>query len=258
MALRSNSKSIMDAATRYLASVHRVLDEISLDQIRGAAELIAGALRSNGIIHVFGSGHSAMLAQEVFFRAGGLVAVSPILDSRLGFTSGVLASTEFERRAESAELLTRKASFLSDDVGIVISNSGRNTLPIEVAVRMKSAGMKVIALTNLEQSQRAKSRHPSGMRLFEVADAVLDNHCPPGDAAVVIEGISTALGPVSTIAGAALLHSTFLKTAELLAREGKPPDVFASANLESVTIDDLKRLMARLPGTDPVLPSGRG
>ncbi len=173
----------MDSPASYLASARHVLEEISLEQIREAAELLAAALRSKGIIHVFGSGHSSMLAQEVFFRAGGLVPVSPILNARLGFACGVLESTEFERRVESADLLMRNVSFLSEDVGIVISNSGRNTLPIEIALRMKSAGMKVIALTNLQQSRQAKSRHASGKRLFEVADALLDNRCPPGDAA---------------------------------------------------------------------------
>jgi uncharacterized phosphosugar-binding protein len=233
-----------NSAERYLASVRKILDQISLEQIGQAAEVLAGALRNNEIIHVFGAGHSSLLAQEVFFRAGGLVAVSPILSARLGFEGGVLESTDFERRAESADVLIGDGDFHRGDAGIVISNSGRNALPVEIALRMKAAGMKVIALTNVAQSRQSNSHHSSGKRLFEVADVVLDNRCPPGDAAVTIEGISAALGAVSTIAGAALLHTTFLETAERLAREGSPPDAFVSVNLGSRSTEELKKLMA--------------
>lgn len=234
----------MDSAERYLASARKVLDEIDLGQIGQAAEVIAAALRSNGIIQVFGAGHSSLLAQEIFFRAGGLVAVNPTLSPWLSFEGGVVESTEFERRAESADVLIRAADLHRDDAGIVISNSGRNALPVEIAFRMKSAGMKVIALTNLVQSRQSNSHHSSGKRLFEIADVVLDNHCPPGDAAVNVEGISAALGAVSTIAGAALLHATLLKAAELLSREGTPPDAFVSVNLENGSTDGLRTLIA--------------
>jgi uncharacterized phosphosugar-binding protein len=235
----------MDSAERYLASVRRALDDICREQVEQAAAVIAGALRNGGIIHVFGAGHSSLLAQEIFFRAGGLVAVNPILDARLGFQCGAVESTEFERRADSAERLIHGEDFRTSDAGIVISNSGRNTLPIEVAIRMKDSGIKVIALTNLAQSQQSKSHHPSGKRLFEIAHVILDNHCPCGDAAVTIEGVPAALGPVSTIAGAALLHSTFLRAAEILAKEGRSPDVFVSANIGERTLDDLRRLVDR-------------
>jgi uncharacterized phosphosugar-binding protein len=234
----------MDSAERYLALVRKVLDEVSLEQIGQAAELIAAALRIRGLIHAFGAGHSSLLAQEVFFRAGGLVAINPILSQRLGFECGVLESTEFERRAESADILIGAEDFRRGDAGIVISNSGRNALPVEIALRMKAAGVKVIALTNLIQSRQSNSHHSSGKRLFEVADVILDNHCPPGDAAITIRGISAALGAVSTIAGAALLHATFLKAAEYLASEGSPPDAFVSVNLGSGSTGELKELIA--------------
>src|SRR5690348_16522897 len=113
----------MNSADRYLASVRKVLDEINLEQIGQAAEVIAAALRSDGIIQVFGAGHSSLLAQEIFFRAGGLVAVNPVLSRRLSFEGGVVESTEFERRAESADALVGGADFHREDAGIVISNS---------------------------------------------------------------------------------------------------------------------------------------
>lgn len=234
----------MQAAERYLAAVSDILRRIDMDSVRRAALRISTALEAGGMVHAFGTGHSSLLAQELFYRAGGLVAINPILDPRLGFERGAIESTEFERDLHAASDLTAAAGFRSGDAGIVISNSGRNALPVEMALRMKAAGMAVIALTNLEQSKASSSRHPSGKRLFEIADAVLDNHCPPGDAAIEIAGIPHPLGPVSTIAGAAILHAVILQAASGLAEKNIPPATFVSANAGSVTIDDLRRLMA--------------
>lgn len=224
------------------------LEELEIPQILSAAALVANSLRSGGLIHMFGAGHSLLLAIEVFFRAGGLVAVNPILDRRLQFDGGVIESTEFERTFGSAREIARDAGFRGGDVGVVASNSGRNVLPIEIAFQMLSAGMKVIALTNLTQSKGGKSFHASGKMLYEVADAVLDNHCPVGDAAVQIPGISTRMGSVSTIAGSALLHAVFIEAAAQLAGEGNAPDVFQSVNVGAGTLDDLRALVARYGG----------
>lgn len=234
-----------ESAERYLTSARDVLGALQLEQIVSAASLVAASLRNDGLIHVFGAGHSLLLAIEVFFRAGGLVAVNPILDRRLQFDGGVLESTEFERTSEPAQELARSAGFRAGDAGIVISNSGRNALPVEIAFQMRFAGMKVIALTNLKQSRGGKSLHASGKRLFEVADAVLDNHCPVGDAAVEIPGTSARMGPVSTIAGSALLHAAFIEAAALLADEGKAPDIFQSVNVGEGALDGLRSLISR-------------
>jgi uncharacterized phosphosugar-binding protein len=171
--------------------------------------------------------------------------VNPILDQRLQFEGGVIESTEFERTTGAAKELARAAGFRDGDVGIVVSNSGRNALPVEIAVRMLSAGMKIIALTNLSQSKSGKSLHTSGKKLFEIADVVLDNHCPSGDAAVSIPGIPARMGPVSTIAGSALLHSVFIEAAAQLASEGRAPDVFESVNVGAGSLDGLRSLVAR-------------
>lgn len=219
----------------YLSAAHAALDRIDVESLMRAASLIAEAIAGGGIVHLFGSGHSSLLAQEVFYRAGGLIAINPILDPRLGFEGGAVESTEFERSPDGADELTAKAGFQPGDAGIVISNSGRNALPIEMVLRMKGAGLKVIALTNLEQSRSAESRHPSGKRLFEIADELLDNHCPSGDAAVTISGIPHAIGPLSTVVGAAILHSVLIEAAAVLAGKGTMPGVLASANIGNVT-----------------------
>lgn len=236
-------------AERYLRTAQEIISRLEHKQIMAAARLIEESLKGGHIIHVFGAGHSRLLAEEVFFRAGGLVPVRPVLDAALHFDNGVMASTEFERREDSARELTRNANFDAGDTGIVISNSGRNALPVEMALQMRSAKMKVIALTNLKQSRAAKSLHRSGKRLFEVADAILDNHCPVGDAAVKIAGIPRAMGPASTIAGAAILNAVFVQAAAQLASAGTPPPVFISVNLDDGSLDGLRKLITPFQDT---------
>lgn len=232
----------------YLNAAQSALNRIDAESVMRASAVIAGAIGGGGIVHLFGSGHSSLLAQEVFYRAGGLIAINPVLDPRLGFEKGAVESTEFERSLEGAEELVAKAGFQASDAGIVISNSGRNALPVEMALRMKQAGMKVIALTNLEQSRNAESRHPSGRRLFEVADEILDNHCPGGDAAVTIPGIPHAIGPLSTVVGAAILHSVLIETAAAVVRKGISPDVLASANVGNVTPSSVRQQLNSYAG----------
>jgi len=232
----------------YLSTAHSALNRVDKESVMRGSAVIAAAIGAGGIVHLFGSGHSSLLAQEVFYRAGGLIAINPVLDPRLGFERGAVESTEFERSLEGAEYLAAKAGFQECDAGIVISNSGRNALPVEMALRMKQAGMKVIALTNLEQSRSAESRHPSGKRLFEVADEILDNHCPAGDAAVTIPGIPHAIGPLSTIAGAAILHSVLMEAAAALVRKGISPGVLASANVGNVTPTSVREQLSAYAG----------
>lgn len=228
----------------YLGAAQSLLRRIDRDSVMRAANVVAAAIGSGGIVHLFGSGHSSLLAQEVFYRAGGLVGINPVLDPRLGFEKGAVESTEFERSLEGAEELAEKAGFQAGDAGIVISNSGRNGLPVEIALRMKQSGMKVIALTNLEQSRSATSRHPSGKRLFEASDVILDNHCPAGDAAVSIPGVPHAIGPLSTLVGAAILHTVLLEAAASLVRKGSSVAVLASANVGDVTPSDVRQQLS--------------
>ncbi|TAM82059.1 MAG: SIS domain-containing protein [Acidobacteria bacterium] len=151
-----------DPVEQYLSAARDLLASIGFTQIRSAGVLAATVLGPGGIIHIFGSGYSGLLAQEVFYRGGELVAVNLILDPRLGFGLGALESTAFERGLDAAEELTESAGFEPGDVGIVISNSGRNALPVKIALRMKAAGMAVIVLANLERSRSEPSWQTAG------------------------------------------------------------------------------------------------
>ncbi|MGH9396851.1 MAG: sugar isomerase domain-containing protein [Terriglobia bacterium] len=253
----------MDPTIQFFDAIRAAISRVEMDSLRTAAEIVAATLEGGGIIHTFGTGHSSLLAQEMFYRAGGLVAVNPILDPRLGFEYGAFESTAFERSADGAARLAEKAGFRAGDTGIIISNSGRNPLPVEMALRMKAAGLKLIVLTNIEQSRASASRHALGKRLFELADAVLDNHCPSGDAAVQIEGLAQRLGPLSTIMGASILHGVVLEAAAMLAAKGKPPATLISANISGPGTEDLhtsvepyqeriRYYRTMVPGRDPV------
>ncbi len=231
----------------YLSGLQAILERIRVEQgsaIRRAGDLVASALSAGGIIHAFGTGHSHLIAEEAFFRAGGLTAVNPILDARLIFLKGALESTRAERETGLAQTLLMAEIVRPEDVGVVISNSGRNAVPIEMALEMKARDLPVIVITNLKQSEASLSRHSSGKRLFELADVAIDNCTPPGDALLALEGLQTRIGPASTVAGVAIMNSIVIEAANILLRRGETVPVLPSANVEGTTTATLGDLLA--------------
>ncbi len=139
----------------YIHELQAVLERIRREQssaIEAAANLVADALATDGVIHTFGTGHSHLIADEAFFRAGGIAAINPILDERLVFLKGALESTRIERVSGFAKTLIEHEQIGPNDVAILISNSGRNNVPVEMALEMKSRGVRVIAITSVAQS----------------------------------------------------------------------------------------------------------
>jgi uncharacterized phosphosugar-binding protein len=232
----------------YIDGLTVILETIKREQrnnIERAGLLVADALAARGVIHAFGTGHSHLIADEAFFRAGGIAAVNPILHERLMFLKGALESTRTEQESGFARRLLAEESIRSVDVGIVISNSGRNAAPIEMALEMKSLGIKVIAITNLEQSKASTPRHSSGKRLFEVVDVVIDNCVPTGDALLELSGLESRIGPSSTVAGAAIINSIIIEAVGELLKRGETVPVLPSANTEGVSEETLKDLLRR-------------
>lgn len=233
----------------YLEQLQRILERIKTEQrgaILEAARIVAAAIRGGGIVHAFGSGHSHMLAEEAFYRAGGLAPVNPVLDAPLVFFEGAFASTEVERRlGYAAEILARE-DVRAGDAAILISNSGRNAVPVEMAAEFRSRQVPVIAITNLAQSRGTASRHPSGKRLFELADVVLDNCIPDGDATTFLPGLEFAMGPASTVAGAALINSVMIEAALDLIASGTPVPVLASSNVAGPPPQDIGAILGPL------------
>jgi uncharacterized phosphosugar-binding protein len=172
-----------------------------------------------------------MLAEELFYRAGGLFAINAILDSGLMLHDGALASSELERLPGYARIVLSKQNLQAGDVLLVASNSGLNAAPIEAAAEARQKGLKVIALTSMAHSRSVAARHPSGKKLYELADVVLDNCGCPGDAALQLPGLDGAIGATSTVIGAAILHALEYETVQALLRRGITPGITMSANL---------------------------
>jgi uncharacterized phosphosugar-binding protein len=246
----------------YLAEAARALERLSQQQgasIAAAAGAIANALEADGVLHVFGCGHSHLLAEEAFYRAGGLAAVNPILDPRLMFQQGALASTHAERESGYAARILEREDVRAVDVAIVASNSGRNAVPIEMALELRARGVTVIAITSLAHAQAVAARHASGRKLYEIADIVVDTGIAAGDAAITLPGTKLKMGPLSTVVGAALVHAIVIEAAVLLVQRGHDPRVLPSANLDTTSQEDLERALSRYTGRIRYLdvPSGR-
>jgi uncharacterized phosphosugar-binding protein len=199
-------------------------------EIRQAASFISTTLINKGWIYACGTGHSHMLAEEVFYRAGGFARVRPLLIPKLMLHESATGSTEEERKEGYTPLLFQEYEITERDVLIISSNSGRNSVPIELASFAQQKGAKVIVITNLAHSKSVSSRHTSGLKLYQLGNVVLDNFGEIGDSALHLEGLKTAVGPTSTVIGTALLQAVCVEaTAQLLA-QGIVPDIFASSN----------------------------
>jgi uncharacterized phosphosugar-binding protein len=235
----------------YIDGLQEVLERIRLEQanqIKQAGQLVAAALSAGGIVHAFGTGHSHLIADEAFFRAGGIAAVNPILDERLIFLKGALQSTRAERESGLAAELIAREDVRAGDAAIIISNSGRNAVPVEMALEMKALGAKVIAITNLEQSRQSSARHSSGKRLYELADVTIDNCVPAGDALLSLSGLETKIGPASTVAGAAIINSIMIEAVGELQQRGEQVPVLPSANVEGTSEETLRGILSRYAG----------
>jgi uncharacterized phosphosugar-binding protein len=212
--------------TDYYDEIVALLSEVRSTQskaIAAAGSIVGETVKSGGIVHTFGSGHSAAIAYEAHGRAGGLAAVSAIIDPLRGLSEKV----EGYGKALMAPVRLEKR-----DSMIVISNSGRNPLPIEVAMVARESGLRVIAITSLAHSRSVTSRHSSGKRLFELADVVIDNMGEPGDAVITLPGCDAPVGPTSTLTGAYIMNEITIAAVRWLLENNIEPPVFKSANLD--------------------------
>jgi len=235
----------------YVDGLQGVLERIKREQagkIKQAGELVAAALSAGGVIHTFGTGHSHLIADEAFFRAGGIAAINPILDERLIFLKGALESTRAEREDGLARELIAREDVRAEDAAIIISNSGRNAVPVEMALEMKARGVRVIAITSLDQSLASPARHSSGKRLYELADVTIDNCVPMGDALLSLPGMDSKIGPSSTVAGAAIINSIIVEALDELLRRGERVPVLPSANVEGVSEETLRNILGPYKG----------
>lgn len=221
----------------YPPIVREILDRIEHSQepaIREAAEAFADSIAAGGLVHLFGAGHSRMGVEEIFPRIGSIVGYHPIVELSLSYytnvvgTMGLAQSLFLERVDGFGECLLSNYEFGEHDSALVISSTGINNVPVEVALGLKQRGLTVAAITSVAHSSGVDSRHPSGKHLYEVADIVIDNCTPPGDAAVHVDGCDYPVAPTSTVGTVVVAHSINALLAEGLVRRGVKPMVLGS------------------------------
>ncbi len=221
--LSAYTSSVLELLERFSKSQAKVLQEV--------ADRIVEAHAQGKRFLVFGTGHSHMVAEEFYSRAGGLAFVTPMLQNELTLTDHPFKSTLIERTLGMASVYFELYHPEAGDVLLIASNSGRNALPVELAKLAKAAGVTVIAFTNLAQSQTVSSRHPEGKNLYHYADLVIDNCGAYGDAGFDLgEGI--VMGSTSTIIGAFMAQSLSILIAQSLRAKGMEVPVLRSGNLD--------------------------
>lgn len=202
-----------------------------------AIEWIAKTIIDDRIIHAFGTGHSHMVGLELFVRAGGLANVNAFLDSIVMTSEGARRSAEIERISGVSNVLWGQHRIEKEDLFIVISNSGRNAMPIEMTEKAKANGNKVIAITSVEQSKKYPVRIAGQKKLFEIADLVIDNCVPPGDGMLKIGGELT--GAASSIAGCFIVNLIATEAMKGVADQGVKLPVYHSQNIDGVDNEGL-------------------
>ncbi len=226
----------MSYAESYLSTVTGQIEAIQSsqkEQILAAGQQFADVLCRDGWIYVFGTGHSHMIAEELFYRAGGLSRIRPILIPSLMLHESASASTAVERDPKVVDQILAQYPVEAKDVLLVVSNSGRNPVPVELAVRVQERQTPVIALVNARHSASVKSRHQSGLKLGDIADLVIDNCGVEGDACVELTGSNGKIGAASTVTGALIVQMIACHAIEIATKAGWPAEVFCSSNAAS-------------------------
>lgn len=223
----------MNAMERFYANALETmgrLREREWPQITQVAAWLGEALARDGWLYVFGTGHSHLLAEEVFYRAGGLAHAVPMLDARVMLHENAIEATYTERESGFAEQLIQRYPVAAGDVLIVVSNSGRNAVPIEMATVGRDRGLRVAAILNRKQSDGWPSRHASGKKLAEVAEVVIDNGGPDGDVWLKLPGLAGGIGSTSTMVGALIIQLIVAQGIELALAKGVVPEIYISSN----------------------------
>ena len=226
----------MSKSSDCIQNIQKIIEQVNLSQlgkINESAALLAGTLKNSRNIFFFGTGHSSLLSQEVFYRAGGLVNIRPILETSMLLNESAHKSTKVERLEGYAGILFERYEIKRGDAVIIISNSGRNGSTVDMAQLCRERGVSVIALTNMKHTLSGASRHKSGKLLYELADIVLDNMGAIGDASVWFPELGRSAAPTSTVIGAMILNAVVAQTVENLIKDGITPEIWSSSNVDS-------------------------
>jgi uncharacterized phosphosugar-binding protein len=220
---------------RYFQKLKDLIDMVEKAEFKTlqlAAEKVAACIQEDGIIHVFGCGHSHMLAEELFYRAGGLAPINPILIEDLMLHIGAVRSSQLEKENDFAEKFMTNIKIQPEDVVIVVSTSGRNPVPIDVAELAKKQGATVIAITSPGYAKSQSSRHKSGKYLYNTVDLSIDNHIEIGDALMHDASSDSSFGSGSTIIGMAIVNGIMVESIKIMLENNFNPPIFKSGNID--------------------------
>ena len=236
----------MRAIHDYLENIRTIFDQVEQTQLakmETGARMIADATLSGHNLFAFGASHAGLVTLELYYRTGGMATINPVRAPGLALDIDPAPMTsQMERLPGYGSVIADALPLKASDVLILHSVSGRNHVTIDMAIRAREKGAKVIALTNKRMTEAVTSRHPSGKKLYELADLVLDNCGCVGDASLEIEGIPEKVAPTSTVIGAAMLNAMVAEAVRLVAEAGGVPPVFVSANLDEGEAHNQKML----------------
>ncbi len=229
--MSSPAESYLDQAA---AALERVRNQ--LPAIGTAADWCAGTILADRMVHLFGSGHSRILVEEMWPRYGSFPGFNPIVELSLTFHNLVVGANGqrqamfLENVPGLAARILRNFSLSDRDTALVVSSSGTNVVPVEMAEQFQAAGIRVIALVSAEHAEASVSKREDGRKLADFADLVLDTGAPAGDACVTIPGVTGKVAPLSTVGGCAVINALKAEIARRLSDAGQPPLALAAAN----------------------------
>lgn len=224
------------SAENYLKESIAALERLTENQygnIVCAAEMLVEAIVTDHCIFSFGASHSFIPTEEMVYRTGGLMLVNPIYPHGMNlFVRPMTQTSKFERILGLGAELINSSPAKEGDVLLIASTSGRNAVVIDMAIAAKEKGMKIIGITSLSYTQGVSSRHPSGKKLADLCDLLIDNEAPYGDAAVTIPNFPQKVGPLSSLTGIAIVNAIVAEVVSKLVERGEQPPVFLSGNLD--------------------------
>jgi uncharacterized phosphosugar-binding protein len=222
------------SAEEFMSRTAALLERVRTTQeepIRRAGRAFADTVRAGRDVWAFGTGHSHLIAEELYARAGGWAGVRAVLEPSLMLHEGVAKSSLMERLPGLADVLLEVHPVAAGDVVLVVSNSGLNAAPVEFAAGARARGATVVALTSLAHSASERPRTASGRRLADEAHIVIDNCGVPGDAIVEIPGSTASVGSTSTVVGAFVVEAIVSEAAALFSAAGIEPPILRSNNV---------------------------
>ena len=213
--------------------IHRIRSQKK--ELEQAAALFAKSILSGRVVHVFGSGHSRMMVEEMWPRYGSFPGFNPIVELSLTYHNNVVGANGqrqamyLENVPGFAERILRNFSLSEKETAFIISSSGCNVVPIEMAELFQQKKIKVVALITKEHSEKSQSKRADGEKLSDFADIVLDSGAPPGDSMIYIDSLETPVSPGSTVGGVIIVNCIKAEVARLLTEAGKPPKVLTAS-----------------------------